>query len=499
MTGPLFDPSKMNARRSREKSAAAVPERDRPLTVSALASLVDGALRAGVPGKVRVLGEVSGLRERTHWYFDLKDPAASIGCVMFASAAARVRFKPEDGREVVAGGRVEFYAKQGRVSLIVDSIEPVGAGALDLALRKMIEELRGLGYLDPGRKRPLPVFPRRIGVVTSRSAAALQDVLVTMKKRCPSVGVLLADVRVQGDGAAEEVARAVNALNLHHAALGIDAILVTRGGGSKEDLWAFNERVVADAIYRSRVPVVAAIGHETDVTVAELVADERCATPTQAAVRLTPDIVALGRQVDSTGRRLASAMSAVAADGRYATVNAARSLAGAVAEHRHVAALAVERAAARLERQRPRAVLARMRERLDGAAARLRAGAKGTLLAADLGEASARLRRAAGLIAPALASRLDADERQLHAVSPLRVLERGYSVTTGRDGRLVRTTADARPGDRLTTRVSDGTVASRVEDAGAPAPVRAIGGSRASRRPARGSAPGPGLFGSDPS
>ncbi len=499
MTGPLFDPSKMSARRTREKAAASTPERGRPITVSALASLVDGALRAGVPGKVRVIGEVSGLRERTHWYFDLKDAAASIGCVMFASAAARVRFKPEEGREVVVGGRVEFYAKQGRVSLIVDSIEPVGAGALDLALRKMIEELRGLGYLDPGRKRPLPVFPRRIGVVTSRSAAALQDVLVTMKKRCPSVGVLLADVRVQGDGAAEEVARAVNALSLHHAALGIDAILVTRGGGSKEDLWAFNERVVADAIYRSRVPVVAAIGHETDVTVAELVADERCATPTQAAVRLTPDVAALGRQVHSTGRRLASAMGAVAADGRYATVNAARSLAGAVAEHRHVAALAVERAAAGLERQRPRAVLARMRERLNGAAARLRAGAKGTLLAADLREPSTRLLRAAGLIAPALASRLDADERQLHAVSPLRVLERGYSVTTGRDGRLVRTTADARPGDRLTTRVSDGTVASRVEDAGAPASVRASGGPGAARRPARRPAPGPGLFGSDPS
>ncbi len=488
MTGPLFDPSKMSVRRARE-AAGAVPER--PLSVSSLAELVDRAVRAGLPARVRVAGEVSGFRERTHWYFDLKDAAAAIGCVMFASAAARARFRPEDGQEVVVGGRVEFYARAGKVSLIAESIEPVGAGALDLALKRMVEELRALGYLDPARKRPLPLLPRRVGVVTSRSAAALQDVLVTMKKRCPGVGVLLADVRVQGDGAAAEIAGAIGTLSRHHARLGIDAILVTRGGGSKEDLWAFNERAVADAIFSSRVPVVAAIGHETDVTIAELVADERCATPTQAAVRLTPDGAALRRQVHSSGRRLGAAMGAAAAEGRHALGSLSTSLRASAAERVHDAAISAERAGIGLERQRPSAVLARMRERVRGAGVRLAAGTRGALTGTDLGALAVRLRRAGGVLTSAPADRLGARERQLNAVSPLRVLERGYSVTTGRDGRLVRSVTDAAPGDRLSTRVSDGTIDSMVEGGGpGPAPRPPPARRRADRR-----AGDPGLFG----
>jgi len=499
MSGSLFDPSKMRAHRERDRAAAPVAHSEQPITVSALSSLVDSALRAGVPVKVRVIGEVSGLRQRTHWYFDLKDAASSIGCVMFASAGARAKYKPDEAAEVVVSGRVEYYAKQGRVSLIVDAIEPVGAGALDLALRKLVDELRGLGYLDGARKRRVPLFPRRIGVVTSRSAAALQDVLVTMRSRCPSVGVLLADVRVQGEGAADEIAKAVNTLSRNHARLGIDAILVTRGGGSKEDLWAFNERAVADAIFKSRVPVVAAIGHETDVTVAELVADERCATPTQAAVRLSPDVAALARQVQSSGRRLGAAMSVLVIEQRHRAVGGARALHGAASEHRHHAALRLERAAARLERQRPGAVLARLRERLHAADGRLRAAMRSTLAGMELPSATARLRRAAGLIAPGLAARLDADERQLQAVSPLRVLERGYSVTTGRDGRLVRAVGDARPGDRLSTRVIDGVLESTVEGRLGPEPAAGTPRGKPGSRPRDPGAAEPGLFGSGPS
>jgi len=491
MTGPLFDPARMSARRARQ--AAATP-RDQPLSVSALGDLVDRALRAGVPERVRVAGEVSGFRERTHLYFDLKDAGAAIGCVMFASAAARAGFRPEDGQAVVVTGRIEFYARQGRVSLIADSVEPVGAGALDLALKRLVEELRTLGYLDPARKRPLPVMPRRVGVVTSRSAAALQDVLVTMRKRCPAVGVLLADVRVQGDGAAAEVAEAINSLSRHHARLGIDAILVTRGGGSKEDLWSFNERVVADAIYRSRVPVVAAIGHETDVTVAELVADERCATPTQAAVRLTPDSAALIRQVRSSGRRLSAAMTTAAASGAHAATSVAAALAGAAAERLYGAAIQVERIGAGLERQRPGAVLARARGSVEVAGARLRGALRSLMDKADLGALALRLRRSGVALASAPAARLESRERQLHALNPLRVLGRGYSVTTGRDGRLVRSVKDTLPGDHLTTRVSDGAIGSRVEDA---APGRPARRARPRRPGPDGSSEG-GLFGVGP-
>lgn len=487
MTGPLFDPSKMAVRREREQANAGPDAAT--LTVSTLAGLIDGAIRRGVPQRVRVLGEVCGFRERTHLYFDLKDASAAIGCVVFASAALRLRVRPEEGRQFVASGRLEFYAPQGRVSFIVDALEPVGEGPRDLAYRKLLEELRSAGYLDQGRKRTVPSFPRRIGVVTSRSAAALQDVLVTMRRRAPGVGVLLADVRVQGEGAAEEVARAVDRLSRNHQRLGIDVIIVTRGGGSKEDLWAFNERVVADAIFRSQVPVIAAIGHETDVTIAELVADERCATPTQAAMRATPDASALRRQVRSMGTRLAAAMSVHAGTAVHRSRDAGRRLERAVQGVRHAGQIGVERAASRLERQRPTAVVARLRARTDAGASRLRAAVIAIAREPDLRALGQRLRRSIGALVPAATRRVDSDERELRAVSPLAVLERGYSVTTGPNGRLVRSVHDVRPGDALETRVADGSVRSTVE--GGPTHAPSPGPSRVRARPAQ----GPGLFG----
>ncbi|NUQ51244.1 MAG: exodeoxyribonuclease VII large subunit [Phycisphaerales bacterium] len=217
-----FDPSKMsgaadkpkassaakraeaNAEAKPDDHAAASSARDGTLTVTQLAGAIDSALKSGVPARVRVIGEVSGFRDRTHWYFDLKDANAVVSCVVFQFAARKVGFTPENGREVVVSGRIDFYAKAGKVSLIADKVEPIGAGALELAYRALVEELRGLGWFDVARKRRVPSFPRKIAVVTSRTAAALQDVLVTMKQRCPAVGVLLADVRVQGDGAAAE-------------------------------------------------------------------------------------------------------------------------------------------------------------------------------------------------------------------------------------------------------------------------------------------------------
>src|SRR4051812_20927226 len=159
---------------------------------------IDGALKSGIASPVRFVGEVSGFRDRTHWYFDLKDANAVVSCVMFQSGARRVGFTPSNGQQVVCRGLVEFYAKSGKVSVILDSMEPVGAGSLELAYRALCAELKGLGWFDVERKAPLPTFPRRIAVVTSKTGAALQDVLVTMKRRCPAVGVLVVDVRVQG-------------------------------------------------------------------------------------------------------------------------------------------------------------------------------------------------------------------------------------------------------------------------------------------------------------
>ncbi|MEE9404378.1 MAG: exodeoxyribonuclease VII large subunit, partial [Algisphaera sp.] len=260
-----------------------------PWSVSRLAGHVKRALQEGLPTKVRVAGEISNFSDRNHWYFSLKDADASIRAVMFASSARRVGFPVQAGMAVVATGRVDFYNAQGSVQLYVDKLEPVGQGARELALRVLMEELREAGYFAPERKKPLPAVPRRIAVVTSRSAAALQDVINTAQQRWAGCELVLVDVRVQGDAAAGQIAAAIRRLSAQGASQGIDAVILTRGGGSIEDLWAFNEREVADALFECTLPVVAAIGHETDTTVAELVADRRCATPTQAAMTLVPD------------------------------------------------------------------------------------------------------------------------------------------------------------------------------------------------------------------
>jgi exodeoxyribonuclease VII large subunit len=439
------------------------------ITVSQLAAQIDAALRTGLSAPVRFVGEVSGFRERTHWYFDLKDANAVVSCVMFQSAARRVGFAPANGQQVVCRGLVEFYAKSGKVSVILDKIEPVGAGALELAYRALVAELKGLGWFDPDHKVALPAFPRRVAVVTSKTGAALQDVLVTMRRRCPAVGVLVVDVRVQGERAAPEVAAAVRYLDANAALLGIDAILLTRGGGSMEDLWAFNEREVAKAIFECRVPIVAAIGHETDTTIAELVADERCATPTQAAVRLTPETAALLRQIDSHAARLAGQVQRairfdvqrviglarqpiftnpreVVARARERLVREEESLHQAFEKRATALRHRLEQAAARLERNRPAAVYARLVGRLNLAESRLRSAP-----AVKVRESN---------------TRLAALERQLSSVGPIRVLERGFSVTIGPDGRVVRSPGQVRSGDQVQTRVAAGTFKSTVGDAG---------------------------------
>jgi exodeoxyribonuclease VII large subunit len=440
---------------------------DKPLTISQLATRIDTAIKRGVPETCRVIGEVSGFRERTHWYFDLKDADAVVNCAVFANTARKLAFTPTNGQQVIAKGRVDYYAKGGKVTFIVEGLEPVGAGALDLAYRRLVEEVRGLGWFKEERKRTLPVFPRRVAVVTSRSAAALQDVLDTMRRRCPAVGVLLVDVRVQGDVAAE-IVRAIRHVSQRAGALRVDAVLLTRGGGSAEDLFVFNDKEIARAIVECPVPVVAAIGHETDTTIAELVADVRAATPTQAAMRLTPDRAALELQLDATAsrmelllrRRVEAARQQVRSLARTALLHdplafvrghgervdaARRELRHALVHSMHAASRRLAEASASLDRARPAAVLARMGERV---------------AASD-----AALSRAAQTILAARSQALGAAERQLHAVSPQRVLERGFSVTTTGDGGILRDASRARPGDTLHTRVANGSVASTVTGA----------------------------------
>lgn len=481
-------------------------------SVTRLAAEIDSALRT-ITSPVRVVGEVSGFRDRTHWYFDLKDAGAVVSAVMFQSAARRSAFRPENGVQVVARGRLEFYAPGGKVSLLVERLDPVGAGAREQELKRLILELRGLGWLDPERKRPLPSFPRRIAVITSRTGAALQDVLATMHKRCPAVGVLVVDARVQGEGAAEEIAAAIARVGAEHELLGVDAVLVTRGGGSTEDLWAFNERIVARAIVECPIPVVAAIGHETDVTLAELVADERGATPTQAAMRLTPSAPDLVRELDAASRRLTAGVRRIISAGTQRTL----------AAERHPAMLDPRRsmvvAGRRLEECRRhllhagRLALSAQRARVVEAAGGLENVAPDVRLrwgVEKLAECSRRLDRALGASITSGKDRTAALSRQLRSVGPMRVLERGYSVTIGPDGRILRGPGEVRPGDVIRSVLAEGAIESVVEGskrapstqpASVEAPPSGAAASSSSstspRRAKKGSAAGdsPGLFG----
>lgn len=464
-----FDPDRMRGVKPGRSPGKPAP--DAPLSVSALSTLIDRAVTDAFPKKITVRGEISGARERTHWYFNLKDENAVIGAIFFASAARKSGVAPRDGGVVLATGRLGYYAPQGRLSFIIDSLKEDGAGSLDAQFRAMCDEYRGLGWFDPGAKQPLPAFPSRIAVLTSASSAALQDVLDTTRRRCPAVDLLLVDVTVQGDRAAFGIARAIRRLDTNRDRLGIDALLLTRGGGSVEDLWCFNDRDLAQAIHDCHVPIVAAIGHESDTTIAELVADRRAATPTQAAMLLTPDREALARQVDALANRQRQTLRVrLDAERRHLSALAdrpvltdpaqipriqaerldslSRRLRSGQSQHIHDHQRALARRELALERRRPAAEHARRAETVRGLTARLR-----------------------GAMTHALADRRHALDRLAavrDAIGPTAVLARGFSITTTADGSLVRSVKDATPGDALTSRLADGELHSTVDGAASP-------------------------------
>jgi exodeoxyribonuclease VII large subunit len=441
---------------------------DRAMTVAALAQRISEGITEALPQTIRVVGELSGVTDRTHLYFDLTDAAAVVNCVMFASSARRSRYRPESGQQVVVTGRVEFHTKSGRVSILVDRVEPVGVGADEQAFRELFEALKRLGWFDPSKKKLLPIDPRRVAVVTSGAGAALQDVLVTMRKRCPSVDVAIVDVRVQGDRAVVELVRAITALSTMHKDLGLDAIIITRGGGSKEDLAAFNDRRVAEAIHRCKVPVVAAIGHETDTSIAELVADERAATPTQAAMRLTPDSAALAEQLDAVTARLSTAIRRTAEDARTTVEGSSRHLASAARHRMHQSSVRAERVATKIAAQRPAAVLARRGERLRHTRMRLAAAMQRRVASGLSSIEPSDLVRAMRQQIESARHELAAGEARLVAVSPVAVLQRGFSITSRSDGTVVRRADQVKPGDRVNTRVASGGFASTVDDPDSP-------------------------------
>ena len=441
------------------------PREPRVLTVAELSNRLKSAVEPAFRD-VWVAGEVGSLRRQPsgHVYFSLKDSEAAVDAVLWASTARKVKFDLRDGTEVVVRGRIEIYAPRGRYQLVVQEVEPRGEGARALALQQLKDRLAAEGLLDPDRKRALPFLPGRIGVATSPSGAALQDFLRVVHGRFPGAQVFVAGCRVQGEGAAATVISALRLL----ADFGVEVAVVTRGGGSAEDLWEFNDERLARFIAACPMPIVSAVGHEVDVTVADLVADVRAATPTHAAELVVPvrdDLVASlsalrGRLLRAEGnavaqrRRVLRALRAELSDPRRILSDQRRRLDELV--HRGEGILAarlreerarVARGAEALRRREPRARLRDLRRRRDAARERLRAWSSATFRRESMRLAS-------------LGARLE-------PANVAKILSRGFALAVA-DGRLLRRSTDAAPGSPLRVVLGEGWLDARIVSTDAP-------------------------------
>lgn len=404
-----------------------LPEGIKVLSVSQLTQDIKGVLEQGF-ARVWVSGQVSNFTRPSsgHCYLSIKDQNAQLRLVIWRQTAFRLRVDPRDGDEVIVSGRLSLYPQRGEYQLVVDQYVPKGIGLLEQRFRELRERLQRMGFFARERKQALPALPQRIALVTSPSGAAVRDMLEVLGRRWPAADIWLCPVRVQGDGAAEEIAGAIDLLNrLHAVRQRVDVMIVGRGGGSLEDLWAFNEEVVARAIHASKIPVVSAVGHEVDVTIADLVADRRALTPSEAAEIVAPSRFEQAERLERLESRLRSLL-------RYRLDLSRKRLEGLG-----------ERRVFRL----PFEPLRERERRLDDYADRLQRSIGQTM--------EAGRHRVAGLAA------------QLESLSPLNVLARGYSLTSKEQGQeLLRRTDQVSPGDRIVTRLSSGRIVSRVEEIG---------------------------------
>ena len=392
-----------------------------PLSVSELNARIKGLIESDpVLGSVYVRGELSNYKvyPSGHHYFTLKDAESSLRCVMFRSAASKLRFRPEGGMRVTAWGRVAVYPRDGAYQLYCEGLMPEGAGDLQVAYEQLKAKLAAEGLFDPAHKKPIPHYPERIAVITSSAGAAVHDIIRVLRKRWPVAKVVLLPVRVQGVEAPPEIAGALRYANKYRVA---DVIIIGRGGGSIEDLWAFNDERVARAIYASELPVISAVGHEPDVTLADFVADLRAATPSNAAELVAPDVSELRDAIRSASARLDQAIGRGLSQRRTALTELA----------------------SRRVMQSPTGFIDQRRLELDSIRLRLDAAATG------------RLHRERQEFAR-LAAKLD-------ALSPLKVLGRGYSIALDAEGRAVREAGQLKAGDKLDLRLSRGGAKCLVE------------------------------------
>ncbi len=466
------------------------PTPAKPLTVTEITRRIKGLLEERFPS-VWVEGEISNLRSpgSGHLYFTLKDATAALSAVLFRGNTTRLSFKPADGLAVIAFGDISVYERQGQYQIIVRQLLPKGVGALQLAFEELKRRLAAEGLFEPSRKKPIPAFPRHIGVVTSPTGAAIRDFLNIIGRRFPNLHIIIYPVRVQGDGAAQEIAAAIdhiNALSAGALAVGrarppgaprtdgqpgglslpIDVLVVTRGGGSLEDLWAFNEEIVARALARSRIPTISAVGHEIDFTISDFVADLRAPTPSAAAELVVKARQDFEQQLDQYRTRLTQDLKLRLAEARerfqeLATSYVFRQPAELIRQYQqqvddlqHRLGRATRQAAdnqqARLETARekfrllhPQTLVTNWRQRLDVNHHRFQ-----TALTQSRQRAI---------------NRLDHARAKLDLLSPRATLARGYSITRLADGRVVKTVGTVKAGDQICTLVADGEFSSVVK------------------------------------
>lgn len=422
-------------------------------------------LEAGFPRLV-LEGEISNLGRPAsgHMYFSLKDERAQIRCAMFRSAALRARIHPENGMKVTARGRISLYEPRGEYQLIVESLQEAGEGLLQQQFEALKKKLEAEGLFDPARKRPLPRFPARIALITSSSGAAVRDLLHVLERRWPVARVRLYPVRVQGAEAPREIRAAIAAANRHAWA---DILIAGRGGGSLEDLWAFNDEAVARAVCESAIPVISAVGHETDFSICDFVADLRAPTPSAAAELATPDRFALHEEFRRLERQLARRQEGRLQQQAQRLDHLTHRL-----QQRHPATRLNEqgrelgRLSDRLARASRLALLGRKQhvDRIARSLAAQRPDRRLEGLALRLANAEKNLERQLSARLQGARERLVQLSRTLNAVSPLQTLGRGYAVLTNDRGAVVSRVGQVDPGDSVTAQVSDGSIDLTVKD-----------------------------------
>ena len=391
---------------------------DRPIyTVSSL-NAESAALLSDHFGFIYVMGEISNLSRPSsgHLYFSLKDENAQIRCALFRFQHQKIDFQIENGQEIIVQAKVSLYEPRGDYQLIISNIQLAGAGKLQIAFEQLKKELEKAGLFDEQHKKPLPLFPKQIGVITSPTAAALQDILKVLKKRFPSMPVIVYPTQVQGNLAAAQIAAAIQQANQHNVC---DVLILARGGGSIEDLWSFNEKIVAQAIFDSVIPIVTGIGHQTDFTIADFVADVRAPTPSAAAEMVSPDRDELLLQISHQQQRLFHLMRT------------------SIQFHQHHLLQLQKRL------QHPKEKINQQAQRLD--------------------QLENNLKRVMQFIFSRHRERLAHSAHALETLSPLSVLQRGFSITYLKTKKVVQSCCDVKAGDHLITRVSDGEIESVVK------------------------------------